>query len=383
MIKNIEKTTILIDGSFLMHRSAESLYSRMSHATAHDLAFSMIKDFKAMIRDLQPFGNQLIYALDSMSWRKQKSTEYKGNREKKNDISDIYEAHNRMLDSVKPSGINIIRVNNAEADDIIFKWSSTLALDGHHVLIISEDKDLNQLVYSYDLVGTHIFQYRPISKKFIVPIGFKEVLKDLNKPTDLNDLLEGIEETNILLELNKWVLLKGLDIIEINADEVSFIKMLTGDKGDNVSSIYEYEKNGRNFKFTENQAYKVLNLYKYHLNIDELLNEDNLNHLNDCIQKVLKVDLDFREKIKENYSLVVLNNLAFPEHILDSLNYSLNRNLNPFYLKTLLESKVENNETDLVILEDENSENVETNLNKSENKPEDSKDSFWDNFINL
>jgi 5'-3' exonuclease len=358
------KTTILIDGSFMMHRSSESLYSRLPSATSYDLAYSMLKDFKAIIRDLQPFGAQIIYALDSMSWRKSASPEYKANRTKKNDISDIYEAHNKMLDSVKEAGINIIRVNNAEADDIIFKWSSTLAIDGSDVIIISEDKDLMQLVYSYQNKGTNIFQYRPISKKLIVPTGF---LKDV-----MSSLLNGEEVIDTFNQFQFWIKSKNLNLCEVNADEISFIKMLTGDKGDNVTSIYEYRKNERIYTFTENQAFKVLNLYKYQLNIDELLNEENLIHLNECIQFVLKLDLDFKEKIKLNYSLVVLNNNSFPKEILEGLNHSVKRTLNPLNINMLLNCKILSTDSDIKIIDDK-----QTIINDSNQ----SIDSFWEDLL--
>lgn len=384
------KSTIIVDGSFMMHRSIQGLNGRIDFIpSVYDMSFTMLKDFKSMIRDLVQcgFGEEIIYALDSPSWRKQSSSIYKGNREKKMDFAPIFEAHNRMLDEIKPSGINIIRVNNCEADDIIYKWSTTCAIDGNFVLIISEDKDLTQMVKFYDSIGTCILQYRPISKNLVVPIGFSDFLKNLNKPADLNDLLNDLlngkdEEKHILINLIEWCKSKSLNIQEVNANEISFVKIMTGDKGDNVMSIKEEVKNGKLYKFTENQAKKVLELYKYQLNLDEVLNEENLNHLNDCINRVLKFEnkFDFKERLIENYSLVVLHNQAYPLEVLESLNHSLNRSLVKLNLIDFLKTTISNKETDLKIIEDVK---IVSGINITEtiNQPEHVLDSFWDDLI--
>lgn len=358
----MKNTVIVVDGSFMMHRSINGM--KMENPSVYDLSFGMLKDFKSMIKELNKcgFGESVIYALDSPSWRKEIDISYKGNRDKKVDMKDAFDAHNKMLDVIKPFGINIIRVNKCEADDVIFKWCPYLAIESNNVLIISDDRDLSQIVRYYESKDTYIIQYRPNAKKLIVPVGFKEKQQRKTTKLNLSELLTAFDENSMdaILRFSK-----DCEIEEVNPDELSIIKMLAGDKNDNVSSVNEDIKNGKTYRFTENQALKALKLFKIQPNPDNILLDENLNLLNDCVKSITKKNIDYTEKMKKIYQMVVLNNLAFPKDILEALNNSLNRTIHKLNLKDFLNAKLEFQENELKISE---------NLNKNETDP------FWKNF---
>ena len=113
---------------------------------------------------------KLIVACDAGSWRKGTFPEYKAARKKSRESSDmdwksIFESINKVreeIDEFLP--YPVIRVSDAEADDVIATLVETTQEFGNHekVMIISADKDFIQL-QKYD----NVQQFSPLTKKLV------------------------------------------------------------------------------------------------------------------------------------------------------------------------------------------------------------------------
>lgn len=96
-------------------------------------------------------SNELIICLDSNSWRKDVFKFYKAKRaiaraEKPLETELLFKCINNIADLVKLLNYKVIKVNGAEADDIIAVLCNKFKND--NVIIVSTDKDFQQLTAS-------------------------------------------------------------------------------------------------------------------------------------------------------------------------------------------------------------------------------------------
>lgn len=175
---------------FIAQSQAKQFHEDINETDFTYWKFLFIKSVMTTIKQFQP--RQVIMAMDKSSWRKDVYSEYKANRKVSRDASAIdFEKFFGVMETFFEDMKNtftttpFLRIDKCEADDIIAVLSKDVITN--NIVIVSTDKDLNQL-----LQYSHIKQYDPINKKYFNP-------------------------TNPIQELN--------------------IKVLTGDKGDNVPGI--------------------------------------------------------------------------------------------------------------------------------------------------
>lgn len=119
----------------------------------------------------EEYGELIIVTDDRKYWRREVFEQYKANRKKTREESDIdwsaiFNSLNKIKEELKQYfPYRVIQVERAEADDIIatlvFKYGNELNM-GERILILSADKDFIQL-HCYG----NVKQYDPIRKKFI------------------------------------------------------------------------------------------------------------------------------------------------------------------------------------------------------------------------
>lgn len=123
---------------------------------------------------------ELVIACDASNyWRRTLFPYYKANRKKSQAASEldwkaIFECLNKIRDellTVFP--YRVIRVDTAEADDIIGTLAKEFGNTSEKILIISGDKDFQQL-QSY----MNVKQYNPVLKKFITCNDPSKFLKE-------------------------------------------------------------------------------------------------------------------------------------------------------------------------------------------------------------
>ena len=122
------------------------------------------------VKHREKYGKMVI-ACDSHSWRKEYYPQYKANRKKGRDTSDVdwnsvFDTFSKVKKELKENfPYYVLNIDNAEADDIIASVVFHVASEPKNyekVLILSSDKDFIQL-QKYNFVS----QYSPMQKKFI------------------------------------------------------------------------------------------------------------------------------------------------------------------------------------------------------------------------
>jgi hypothetical protein len=113
------------------------------------------------------FGEMIIACDAGNNWRRQVFPYYKANRRKNREKSEInwtavFETLNKVRDELKDYfPYRVIRVDGAEADDIIGTLAQTSGNTNEKILILSGDKDFVQL-QAY----MNVQQFDPVQKKW-------------------------------------------------------------------------------------------------------------------------------------------------------------------------------------------------------------------------
>jgi hypothetical protein len=113
------------------------------------------------------FGEMIIACDAGNNWRRQVFPYYKANRRKNREKSEInwtavFETLNKVRDELKDYfPYRVIRVDGAEADDIIGTLAQTYGNTNEKILILSGDKDFVQL-QAY----MNVQQFDPVQKKW-------------------------------------------------------------------------------------------------------------------------------------------------------------------------------------------------------------------------
>jgi len=345
----MKRYTLIVDGNYFLHKTL-FISGRIKTKKQGPLNFiddpekdadlfahKLATDFAYEVRRFAPVLDGVVYCIDSSSWRKDfypdtspfgKSSTYKGNRKKDNTINwrAIYDLHDKFAESLKSLGCTISRVSGAEADDLIFAWSSYLNMNDKNALIFSGDNDLIQLACE-NANGTNTIFYNKFSKKVYSPLGFTEWLAQTNDTTiDIfNQPLDLVSNTKVALQN----VLKGLIIEEKNTQEFVFNKILVGDSGDNVSSLYQYKKTNKDgktrvYNLTDNKAKKIREEYENkhgHINDSTFFNKESIRNICSISKNVCKI-MDTTlpqliEKYETNRNLMYLHNKAIPPSIMN------------------------------------------------------------------
>lgn len=329
------KYTLIIDGHNFLFRSLYVLPQKkgvkiLSDKESKDMFVSKLEqNINAVLRDMEPVIDRCIIALDSQSWRKSidSDVDYKGTRHQEDTIDwdGFSECMHTFVDGLGKYNITVSKTKMAEADDLIFYWSHLLNNKGIPVIIYSSDKDMLQIVGVTDK-KTDTILYSDVTKKIYVPVGFEKLAKndcvsvyDTFVAGGIYDIYDRFAHLKVLVSKRK------LEMIEVDADRFRFVKVLTGDKSDNISSIYSYEKNGRTFNVTEAKAEKILEDFTSKvgaLNSEYLYVDDTIGVLAESCSSVLKLEGEnenIAKNIRRNVKYMMLSLNAIPAEVSENM----------------------------------------------------------------
>ena len=351
------KHTLLIDGNYFLHsrlfvlprpKGKQLLGDKESQS---QLMRKLCIDFASEVRKMAPFVDQIVVAVDAKSWRKDlfPDAQYKGTRTHDDSINwkavfGVYAEWQKILEQ---KGIIIHQVQGAEADDVMYGWSTQLNSEGKNCIAWTGDRDLIQLVNYNQATDAYTLWYYNSKKKLIAFEGFEDVMASRKTSTMTNDELlfniasEEATYDKLKEDFQAWMDKNRVEVQEINCDDFVFGKILQGDKSDNIPSVITWTKaasNGkiRNYSLTEKHCVKILEQYKKEeseFTIEHFFNRGQVNKLVDIIYRVVgKSDpKEIRIRFNQNLDLVLLHYNTIPLAIQKSIynNIEADRNILP------------------------------------------------------
>lgn len=330
------KYTLLIDGHNFLFRTLYILPQKknikiLSDKETKELFVSKLEqNLNSTLREMEQIIDRCVITFDSRSWRNdiKSNIDYKGTR-KQDEIIDWDGFESCMAEFIQFTekfNITISKTKMSEADDLIFMWSSALSNKGIPVIIYSSDRDMLQLVTT-NTANADVLLLSDVTKKIYVPKGFDDLSK-----TDNASFMEMFSGGNTSIDiydrfanLEQIIRKRKIEKIETDNDNFIYTKILIGDKSDNISSIYTYEKNGRTYNVTNIKAQKIIENFiskTGSLNPEFLYTEETLSVLaNSCVEIITDANYeDVLLKIKRNIKYMVLSKRVIPESVVSNMN---------------------------------------------------------------
>ena len=309
---------ILIDGNYIFHKTF-GIFAGYGNVDPGKILKDK-KDQSAFVRKITtdlcsslkmlPTGGRLIFTSDSRSWRKEVEIEnggYKSGRVKDENVdwSIFFELLQSLGHHLEKMGFIFSKVEGAEGDDLLLFWSEKFNKNRENCIIITGDKDLHQLARIENQAWTGIWSSN--SKKNILTVPNNWSFEWMNEPEKVSVFNMGFSISPEKEKLKEF--LKKVEIEQIDSRPFLFKKILIGDKGDSVPSVWEFESAGKINRFTEKKAE---NVYEHFLNTEwkdmsfsELIkNDDFLNWISSLILKIAKGVDSSENRIKAKYNLL-------------------------------------------------------------------------------
>nr|WP_230660916.1 DNA polymerase I [Psychrobacter sp. I-STPA10] len=144
-INKSEPPFILVDGSYYLFRTYHALPDMLTTQGLHTNAIrGTLNALLKLMRRYHPTHMAVCFDTKSPTFRHALSPEYKANRPTMDvELSQQIPYIHRL---VRALGIPLLRIEGAEADDIIGTLTYRALAQGHHVVISTGDKDMAQLV---------------------------------------------------------------------------------------------------------------------------------------------------------------------------------------------------------------------------------------------
>ena len=332
------KHTLIIDGNYFVHSRLFVLPRPKKEQLLGDrdgqeqFMRKLCIDFASEVRKMTPFVDQIVVAVDSKSWRKDlfPTAEYKGTRVADSSVNweNVFNVYTEFQDILAKQGVIIHKVPGAEADDILFGWSTQLNNEGKNCIVWTGDRDLIQLVNYNEATDAYTLWYYNSKRRLLAFEGFENLI---NKPNEVeisnDDLLFNMGSADVLNNQLKgdfisWIAKNGVEIEEINCDDFIFSKILQGDKSDNIQSVVSWTKRTssgsiRNYSITEKQAIQILEKYREiegNFHIDHFFSEEQVKTIVDMIHDVVgKSTIDeIRLRFNQNLDLMLLHYNTIP-----------------------------------------------------------------------
>lgn len=343
--------TLLIDGNYFLHsrlfvlprpKNGVMLEDEASRAS---LMRKLAIDLASEVRKMRGFIDKVVVAVDARSWRKDlfPAAEYKGTRKADSSIdwNAVYNVYEEFQTILQKHGVVVHKIEGAEADDVLFGWSTLLINKGRNSIIWTGDKDLIQLVNYSKANDSYSLWYSPVQKSLYCFKDFINVL-DTSETTNTDDLLfnlstySGVRE-EYKIAIKDWIQSNKVKLTEVNCDEFMFNKLLIGDKSDNIPSVVLWQKEMkggklRTYSITDKLADKIFQQYNKENSqfvIDQLFNKDEIEKLADVVYRVIGKSsiAQIKNNISQNMSLMMLHTKVIPDAIQNEIYSSVESEL--------------------------------------------------------
>jgi 5'-3' exonuclease len=343
----MKRFTLIIDGHNFFFRSLWSCFRQGSKtkilSTQKDIdAYEkkMMIDFCSILKNIGSIVNDVVFIKDSHSWRKELllEHEYKGNRKRTQDNIDMLgfgEAVNNFTETLINYGIKVSQADRSEGDDLIYAWTKDLFDAGKSSLILSTDKDLNQLVKCVNDV--HIIQYSPVANKLYVSKESNDIIKNIDSRREIQ--MENLfdELFTISIENDPFEkFISGMDIEEVYPEAIRFAKIIGGDVSDNIYPVYFKQGDGttKSKGLGPKTVTKIYETFKGKLGCDFdyhiYSNDDVMKILCNIIYEIAKIKDDeftkrmLLENIRTNTKLVALTDESIPSDVVGNMIENIN-----------------------------------------------------------
>lgn len=311
---------LIIDGNFILSKLVFTLNkNNILYGSLHQALDNTIANY----RRWHPFANiYLVSDSKEKSWRKELIGEYKAQRKRNNDIDwkFVYQCYSEFKEGL--IGIKVMEAPHIEGDDWISYICNKSNLEERSTIIVSNDHDIKQLLnFNLDPLWINLMTNEMYSRKRVfIPNNFQLFMNKVSKlPND--DIFNMNDNKEFLSLINNF--LSKYTNIEINPVEELVIKLIAGDKSDNIKSAWSQVKNGKKRGIGVKGAKGIYDKYIEEFGDIELHDPDLFENIADLVcekKKLSKTKISsIVENIKFNSKLIDLRIDNIPGEIVDKM----------------------------------------------------------------
>lgn len=311
---------LIIDGNYILSKLVFTLHkNNLLYGALHTSLENAINNY----RKWYPFANvYLVSDSKEKSWRKELIKQYKTNRKRDNDIdwTFVYTSYSEVKDSL--TGIKVLEAPHVEGDDWIAFLTEKANSENRSTLIVSNDYDIKQILkFNLDDLSINIMSNEMYNKgKVFLPKNFHIFLNRMSKLK--NDDIFNLNDNSEFLRLIDMFINK-YEVHEVDPVECLIIKLISGDKSDNIDSAWSKTTNGRKRGIGEKGAKGIHDLYLEEFGEIMLDDPDLYENIADLIcekKKLSKTNIGkIVAKIEDNSKLMDLRVSNFPDEIINKM----------------------------------------------------------------
>lgn len=318
---------LVIDGNYILSRLVFTLHkNNLLFGALHKSLDNAISNY----RKWYPFANvYLVSDSKEKSWRKQLIGNYKSTRKKDSDIdwNFVYTAYSEFKESL--IGVKVLEAPHVEGDDWISFLCEKANTEGRSTIIVSNDYDIKQIVkFSIDPLWINIMTNEMYNKeKLFLPKNYQLFLNNVNRLNN-DDIFNLNDNTEFLKLMDRFT--NKYEINEIDSTESLIIKLISGDKSDNINSVWSQVKNGKKRGIGEKGAKSIYDEYLNEFGEISLTDPDLYENIADLIcerKKISKTQIEsIVSNLLENVKLIDLRIDNIPNEIVSIMEkkYQLN-----------------------------------------------------------
>jgi 5'-3' exonuclease len=287
------------------------------------------------MRKLKTFVDDVVLTVDSKSWRKDlyPEADYKGTRKQNEDVewSAVYAVYEEFQRILATKGVTVHQIQGAEADDVLFGWSTMLNDRGKSCIVWTGDRDLIQLVNYSTANDAHTIWYYNTKKSLFAYEGFVKDM-ELSAASDLSteDMLfnmggQHMMRDNYQRQILEWITANKIEVSEVDCDYFIFNKILTGDKSDNIPSVLTWQKELkagtlRKYSITDKMADAIYDQFIKEcqsFTVENLFSNELKDKLVDIIYRVVGTGNTnlIKGNLTNNIALMLLHTKTIPDPI--------------------------------------------------------------------
>jgi 5'-3' exonuclease len=317
---------LTIDLNYILNKTVYSLHK------ANVLFGSLYESLNtSIINHSNLYNFNTIYIVSDSkekSWRKNIYPDYKAGRKKDDDIdwNFVYETYNEFKNNL-PVKSKLVELSSIEGDDWISYLISETNSKKQSNFVVSNDHDIIQLL-KFDINDMYI---NIMSNEIF---GKAKLFMPKNYDIFVNKL-EGINKNdNDIFKLNKnkvfarflKEMTEKYEIEEVDPIQTLLIKLISGDKSDNIESVYSAAgSTGKVRGIGTAGAEAMLEMYVKEFGEPDLNDDDLLENLADIIAEKKKLKTGCIEEIKEKliFNRKLIDLKALPNNIVEKMKNTI------------------------------------------------------------
>lgn len=328
------KSVLIVDGNYLLSKTTFSL----SKGKPENLYLYLEKSLNKSIEDYMNWHNfdRVFIVSDSRekSWRLRLDPKYKGTRKKDEKINweFVHETYVKFKESiVSKRKIRVLEASTIEGDDWIAYLTHKLNAKNVSTVTVTNDYDIKQLVkFSFTPKYINIITNEMHTRQLLfMPLHYNIFLDKIRQSYNPKDIFNQNNDMDFVKMVEK--LMNKSDVIEIKPIECLLLKMIQGDKGDNVPSAHVVYKEGKPRGIGEAGAKSILEMYINDFGEPTVIDEKLINDLSDIILVKKKLNVyefdNIVNNLNRNIKIVDLSLETLPDDIIQTMQEVYTKNL--------------------------------------------------------